>query len=100
MSVPSQIPADVAELTVPADQGPDELVEELYARIPGLAEQVLVRFEDRLDRGISHAADRETARTKIKDRVTEDAATFLSETNEQISRLRQARRDLASHERR
>ncbi|WP_328644620.1 transcriptional regulator [Amycolatopsis sp. NBC_00348] len=100
MSVPSEIPADVAELTVPADQGPDELVEELYARIPGLAEQVLVRFEDRLDRGISHAADRETARTKIKDRVTEDAATFLSETNEQISRLRQARRDLAAHERR
>ncbi|MFJ1760984.1 transcriptional regulator [Amycolatopsis sp. NPDC088138] len=99
MSVPSQIPADVAELTVPADQGPDELVEELYARIPMLAEQVLVRFEDRLDRSI-HAADRETARTKIKDRVTEDAATFLSETNEQISRLRQARRDLAAHERR
>ncbi len=100
MSVPSQIPADVAELTVPADQGPDELVEELYARIPGLAEQALVRFADRLDRGIGHATDRETARTKIKDRVTEDAATFLSETNEQISRLRQARRDLAAHERR
>lgn len=99
MSVPSQITADVAELTIPSDQGPDELVEELYARIPRLAEQVLVKFEDRLDKGI-HAADRETARTKIKDRVTEDAATFLSETNEQISRLRQARRDLAAHERR
>lgn len=92
-----QPPVDVAELTVPADDSPDELVAELYARIPELADRLLGNFKHRLDEGV-HTADHETARAKIKDRVTEDAAAFLSETNEQIFRLRQARRALAEHD--
>ncbi|MEV0073179.1 transcriptional regulator [Amycolatopsis sp. NPDC050768] len=99
MTAPPQSLADaLPEPAKNAEPVRDELVEELRELIKPTAEAMLGFFAESPDVTVAHRVRDEGVRTEVVQRVTGDSDTLLSETNEQISVLRQARQALDAHE--